>query len=82
MGSDRCAGCLGSERCWVCLGAGTIEPRPGDVSVCVRCAGSGRCFVCQDVPVPIPIARQRRTWHRLVPAQRSVTPESESEAAS
>ena len=76
MGTDSCPGCLGSERCWVCLGVGTIEPRPAEVALCVRCAGSGRCFVCQDIPIPI--ARQRRPWHRFVPAQRTVTAEAEA----
>ena len=79
MGSNRCVGCLGSQKCWVCLGPGVVEPRPGEHTPCVRCAGSGKCFVCQVIPLPIPIARPRRAWHRRVPAQR--TSPSEAEAA-
>ena len=78
MGLDRCAGCLGSEQCWVCLGAGNVELRPTEVAPCVRCVGSGKCFVCQDIPQPIPIARQRRAWHRFVPAQRTATTAAEA----
>jgi hypothetical protein len=62
----------------VCLGPGVVELRPGEVGPCVRCAGSGRCFVCQVIPQPIPIARQRRGWHRLVPSQRSASAETEA----
>jgi len=78
VASDRCPGCLGSERCWVCLGPGVVELRPGEVAPCVRCAGTGKCFVCQQIPQPIPIARQRGSWRRFVPAQRSVTPDAEA----
>ena len=68
-----CPGCLGSDRCWVCLGNGTVETRPGDPKPCTRCAGSGRCFVCQQIPQPIPMAKPRRGWQRLVPAPRVAT---------
>ena len=78
MGSDRCVGCLGSLKCWVCLGPGAVELSPGQVAPCTRCAGSGKCFVCQVIPLPIPIARPRRGWQRLIPAQRPSAAEAEA----